>query len=261
MTRGSDALGASRQLAEALASDRGAVAALLDPEFCAVGRDGREWLGAAAIPHLEAAPAPDTARDYGDLALLIGRDPLDTGEGVTVEVWVRRTDGWRLLVRQLNTIAAPGAASGRPAHAPRPADAPAPRCANPVEFVPYAPRSDDERGIISSFQLLEGHVIRNEPEDWTRYVAPEFVVFRTGQHPTTRDERVEHMRAQRAINAEIHVAEVEDMWIRVFGDAAVMRADHVMPGNRRPPYRATRVWVKRDGVWQMAVSQQTNRAV
>jgi hypothetical protein len=39
-----------------------------------------------------------------------------------------------------------------------------------------------------------------------------------------------------------------------------MRADHVMPGNRRPPYRATRVWVKRDGHWQMALSQQTTIA-
>jgi hypothetical protein len=264
MTGQSDVLGASRRLADALAADRGGIAALLDPEFRAVGRDGREWFGADAIPHLEPAPAPEGLRDYGDVALLVGRDPVDGGERVTVEVWVRREAGgergWRLLVRQLNTIAAPGAPSGRPAHAPRPADAPPPRCANPCEFVPYDATSDAERGIIHSFQTLEGHVIRNEVDDWVNYVGEEFIVFRTGQHPTTRNERVGHMREQRKINAEIHVAEVEDMWIRVFGDVAVMRADHVMPGNRRPPYRATRVWVKRDGVWQMAVSQQTNRA-
>ena len=29
-----------------------------------------------------------------------------------------------------------------------------------------------------------------------------------------------------------------------------MRADHAMPGQRRPPYHATRIWVKRDGRWR-----------
>jgi hypothetical protein len=50
------------------------------------------------------------------------------------------------------------------------------------------------------------------------------------------------------------------MKLWVHGDAAVMRADHVMPGKRRPPYRATRIWVKRDGRWQMTMSQQTTIA-
>ena len=56
------------------------------------------------------------------------------------------------------------------------------------------------------------------------------------------------------------MAEIERMKLWAFGDAVVMRADHKMPGNRRPPYRATRLWVKRDGRWQMAVSQQTTIA-
>ena len=63
--------------------------------------------------------------------------------------------------------------------------------------------------------------------------------------------------AQKAVNGETWVAEVAWMKLWVFGDAAVMRADHVMPGNRRAPYRATRLWVKRDGHWLMALSQQT----
>jgi hypothetical protein len=88
-------------------------------------------------------------------------------------------------------------------------------------------------------------------------VADEFVVTRTRQHPTDKAARMAFMDSQKAINAETFVAEVERMRFWVFGDGAVMRADHVMPGNRRPPYRATRLWVKRDGRWQMAVSQQT----
>ena len=97
----------------------------------------------------------------------------------------------------------------------------------------------------------------NDPEEWKNHVADEFVVTRTHQHPTDKAARMAFMATQQAINAETFVAEVTALKFWVLGDAAVMRADHAMPGNRRPPYRATRLWVKRDGRWQMAVSQQT----
>ena len=44
------------------------------------------------------------------------------------------------------------------------------------------------------------------------------------------------MATQQAINVETFVAEVTSLKFWVLGDAAVMRADHAMPGNRRPPY-------------------------
>ena len=141
--------------------------------------------------------------------------------------------------------------------AARPADAPPPRCANPLEVVPYKPKSQAERDIIASFQALETAVTRNDPDNWRNHVADEFVVTRTRQHPTTKAGRMAFMATQREINAETFVAEVTALKFWVLGDAAVMRADHAMPGNRRPPYRATRLWVKRNGRWQMAVSQQT----
>lgn len=50
------------------------------------------------------------------------------------------------------------------------------------------------------------------------------------------------------------------MRLWVAGGGAAMQARHPMPGNRRPPYRAARIWVKRDGRWQMAMSQQTTIA-
>ena len=123
--------------------------------------------------------------------------------------------------------------------------------------MPYKPKSQAERDIIATFQALETAVTRNDPNEWIKYVADEFVVTRTRQHPTDKAARVAFMKTQQAINAETFVAEVTYLKFWVLGDAAIMRADHVMPGNRRPPYRATRLWVKRDGRWQMAVSQQT----
>ena len=38
-----------------------------------------------------------------------------------------------------------------------------------------------------------------------------------------------------------------------------MITTHVLPDNSRPPYRAARVWVKRNGQWQM-VDQRADRS-
>jgi Domain of unknown function (DUF4440) len=154
-------------------------------------------------------------------------------------------------------LARPDAPPMHAAGTPRPMDAPPPRCANPLEVVPYKPKSQAERDIIAAFQALETAVTRNEPKAWDPHVADEFVVTRTRQHPTDKAGRMAFMATQKAINAETFVAEVVALKLWVLGDAAIMRADHAMPGNRRPPYRATRLWVKRDGRWQMALSQQT----
>ena len=88
-------------------------------------------------------------------------------------------------------------------------DAPPPRCANPLEVVPYKPKSQAERDIIAAFQALELAVTRNDPDEWTKHVADEFVVTRTRQHPTDKAARMAFMATQRAINAETFVAEVD----------------------------------------------------
>jgi len=48
------------------------------------------------------------------------------------------------------------------------------------------------------------------------------------------------------------------MRLTAYDNGAAMIATHAVPDNSRPPYCATRVWVKRNGQWQMAISVQTN---
>jgi hypothetical protein len=48
------------------------------------------------------------------------------------------------------------------------------------------------------------------------------------------------------------------MRLIVYDDGAAMMVTHAVPDNSRPPYRAARVWVKRNGQWQMAISVQTD---
>jgi hypothetical protein len=200
-------------------------------------------------------------RDYGRIVLITGSyKSAQAGERsdlFALDVWINDAGTWKALIHHNNVLARPDAPATHASAAARPMDAPPPRCVNPLEDVPYKPKSQAERDIIAAFQALELAVTRNDPAEWTRHVADEFVVTRTRQHPTDKAARMAFMATQRAINAETFVAEVVTLKFWVLGDAAIMRADHAMPGNRRPPYRATRLWVKRDGHWQMAVSQQT----
>jgi hypothetical protein len=200
-------------------------------------------------------------RDYGRVVTVTGSyKSAQAGERsdlYALDIWIEQPDGWKALVHHNNVLGRPDAAAVHASPVPRPPAAPPPICENPLEVVPYQPKSRAERDIIAAFQALERAVTRNDPEAWSPHVADEFVVTRTRQHPTDKAGRMAFMAEQRAVNAETFVAEVAALKFWVLGDTAVMRADHVMPGNRRPPYRATRLWVKRDGRWQMALSQQT----
>ncbi len=250
---------------EAQGKNHAALAEHLDAEFVVIDAAGRVLSRDEAISLLQSRAGSHGASarllDYGLVVLSVERGvEIPEGELVTAEVWVQRPDGWRLLIHHENAIAAPGSAPTHPPLVERASDAPPPECANPCDFVPYDAKSEAEKGIIRSFQTLEKAVIRNDADEWVKWMADEFEVFRTRQHPTTKAQRADALRRQKKVNAEIFVAAVEAMRLWVFGDVAVMRADHLMPGNRRPPYRATRIWVNRDGRWQMAISQQTTRA-
>lgn len=262
---GGDVCAASAEFSDAIRSgDKPAVERLLDPAFTLIDSSGRLFPRTNASDALSAAQiGPEASvshHDYGTIALVVRRDTSpQQGELVGVEVWIRDSEAWRALISHQNVVADAGSPSTHPPLTRRPPEAPPPPCDNPLISIPYQPKSEAERDLIASFKALETAVTQNDPETWVAYVADEFVVYRTKQHQTTKAGRAKMLSDQREVNNETFVAEIGWMELWVHGDAAVMRADHVMPGNRRPPYRATRIWVKRGGVWQMAVSQQTTR--
>jgi hypothetical protein len=248
------------RLGDAAAAER-----LLARDFQFIDASGRVHSRGRVLATLNASPRGNgtriKVRDYGRVALVTGsyksaqadqRDDL-----YALDVWVREDGGWKALIHHNNVLARPDAPAAHASAKPRPADAPPPRCVNPCEEVPYRPKSQAERDIVAAFQKLERAVTLNDAREWGKHISDEFIVTRTRQQPTDKAARMAFMDSQKAINAETFVAEVKKLTFWVFGNAAVMRADHIMPGNRRPPYRATRLWVKRDGRWQMAVSQQT----
>jgi hypothetical protein len=239
---------------------------LLSPDFTFIDASGREHSRRSVIGDLKTGSSNSDVKVkiYGRVALITGLEKsAQAGERpdlFAVDIWYKGNLGWRALIHHNNVLAEPSTPREHPPSTPRPLGAKPPECRNPIEYVPYQTTSPHERAIITAFQTLEKAVTRNDPVEWPKHIADEFVVYRTKQHPTTKADRVAFIAAQQAVNGETWVAEVTWMKLWVFGDAAVMRADHAMPGNRRPPYRATRLWVKRDGHWQMALSQQTTIA-
>jgi len=257
---------ASTELAEALRKGNDAkLQELTRPDFMFIDTAGAVHERSEAIKGMATPSAREdgswTVHDFGTVAMVVGREPAEGAELVTMNVFVRDGGGpWQALVHHLNLVADPSAPSPHPKPVPRPPEALPPECSNPLQSVPYEPKEQAERDIIRSFQIMETAVTHNNADEWVKHMADEFMVYRTKQTPTPKMTRAGHLRDQKAVNAETWVAAVEWMNLWVFGDAAVMRADHRMPGDRRPPYRATRVWIKRDGRWQMASSQQTTRA-
>jgi len=242
-------------------ADKEAVAALLDDAFTATSPTGRTLTKAQAIASLSSPPSPSAsdvdvkARAYGDLALVTGtRRANPQAAGVRyVRVWVKRPAGWRAIVHQGNAIAAPSpSALGTSAAAPAAAG-----CENPCKTLPYTPTSAAEREIIASYQTLETAVATHDAEEWARHFADEFVVIGRDGHPTTKPERIAAIREQKKTGTPVNPGPLESMQIWVVGDAAVMTSDHATAAAKPTPYHVTRVWVKRDGRWQMAYSQQT----
>ena len=262
-------LSAAQKLAEAIRrGNKTAADKLLARTFTFIDAGGKQHSRRSVLDQLKAAPDSAAARvkvrTYGRVAIVTGAaksaQARQRNDLFAVDVWVNGADGWRALIHHNNVLARPEALAEHPAAQPRPARAKPPDCTNPCAFVPYQPKSQAARDIITAFQTLERAVTRNDADEWVKHVADEFVVYRTGQQPTDKALRVDFINRQRAVNGETFVAEVKWMKLWVLGDAAVMRADHVMPGDRRPPYRATRVWMKRGDRWQMVLSQQTTIA-
>jgi ketosteroid isomerase-like protein len=257
---------ADRTLIQAIAaSDRLAAARLLDPEFTWIDRDGRSRTKSDLlnwIVLLSAGPdANITLRNYGRVALLTGTHRLtpDNAPALFVRVWVRQTSGWHLLLYQETAPAdssAPSVSSPKDARYRISRDPAPPPCDNPCRSLPYKPLSSDAQEIVASFMAGEKAVFDGDADAASRILGDD-VLFVTPERaqPADKAQRIAALRNFRHGGQAESPPEVASMALWVFGNAAVMAADQESPQGEM--LRATRIWAKRDGQWQLAFSQQT----
>jgi hypothetical protein len=186
---------------------------------------------------------------YGLLATVTGeRKPANGNAAFFFDIWLKQKGAWRALARQ-NVVIADGAA---PAASSRD-DGKAIECTNPCQTMPYRVRSPAEQDVLNSFLAVENASIAHDAQEWSKHVADEFMLYRSGYAPIDKAARIAAIERQKQA-----VGEIQAVRLSVYGDAAAMISTQMVPDNSRPPYRAARVWVRRNGQWLMTISVQTD---
>jgi ketosteroid isomerase-like protein len=256
---------ADRALIQAIATNDRLAARLLDSEFTWIDRDGRSRSKSDLVNRISLLSAgPDAnimLQTYGRVALLTGTHRLtpDNAPALFARVWVRQPSGWHLLLYQETAPAdssVPADFSGKDARygingVPWPA-----HCDNPCRSLPYKPLSSDAQEIVASFMGGEKAVFDGDAEAASGILGDD-VLFVTPARaqPMDKAQRIAALRNFRHAGQVDLPPAVASMALWVFGNAAVMSADQESPSGEM--LRATRIWSKRDGRWQLTFSQQT----
>jgi uncharacterized protein (TIGR02246 family) len=254
-------LQADHALAEAIdKGDQEKVGSLLDVDFSWTDRRGKTRTKdeiSAQLAFLAANHDTDIkSANYGGVMLLRGSHRIASQDTRVrfARVWVKRPKGWQLLIYQETTMAetmpATRSGFGSPSGG-APVD-----CDNPCKTVPYNPQEAPEREVVAMWQAVERTVLTNDVEAWIPSFTDDFVfVTPDGGPPLNKADRVAMIKELRRTNTTLIPAKVESMKVWVFGDAAVMRSEHKPMHGKA--LHITRVFVKRDGRWQITFGQQT----
>jgi ketosteroid isomerase-like protein len=122
--------------------------------------------------------------------------------------------------------------------------------------------SDDQetiRQIVDMERQSKDASLHRDADFSVRTLAEDYVAITPLGQVTTKDETI---TARRSGQLRYEAMNITDMVVRVYGDTAVVtaRADvkgHQLGEDFSGPYRYTRVWVRRNGHWQVVSYQAT----
>jgi hypothetical protein len=229
--------------------DKAALAKLLDEDFTWTDAAGKTQTRADVLTSLPTpALGPETGAaikqlTYGQVgAVMADRDKLHI-----LRIWVKRPSGWRAIVyhevAQASQPAPPGGTGVK-------------ECENPCKTLPYRPRNEAEQGIVASWQALETGVTNHDSAAWSPHIADEFVmVGSSNDHPLTKADRMSTLDLQKQTGAPSAPAPLVSAQMFDFGDSVVMTCLHQPYTGKR--IHVSRVWIKRNAQWIMAISYQT----
>jgi hypothetical protein len=245
--------------------DKSAARRLLSLQFTFVDADGKIHERKEFLSDLKTAAAvadgDPAVKIYGRIGMVTGRRKSADGSDVFfLDVWAKQKRAWRALASQEVLLAAT-AAQSTPDHAALVAHREAAKlldCKNPCESIPYRVRSPAEQDIVNTFQAIEKATVAHDADEYGRHMADEFVHYRSGSPPIPKLERIAIIDDQKKQNIPAVLTAIQSMRLWVYGDGAAMVSANGIPDDSEPLLRIARVWVKRNGQWQMAISVQTN---
>jgi hypothetical protein len=252
---------ADRSLADAMRNgDRSLARRLLSLQFTYTDQAGRAYSRhdfLAELKNLSTGTATDPkVTMYGLLATVTGeRNAADGSVAFFLDIWVKQKGAWRALARHDAMIADGETAA---ASAAARSDGKAVECTNPCQTMPYRVRSPAEQDVLNSFLAIEKASIAHDAQEWSKHVADDFLLYRSGYAPVDKAARLAAIDREKQAGSPVTAGEIQAVRLSVYGDAAAMITTQVVPDNSRPPYRAARVWVRRNGQWLLMLSVQTD---
>ena len=244
-------LQADHSLVQAVTNgDKKAVDGLLDADFTWIDLDGISSTKEQVLQDLNAfargseGNADLKAFRHGQVEAVFGAQH----DGRFERVWVKRPAGWRVLVYQQ----VPDRAPSSPAYAnngPGSAD-----CENPCKAIPYKPTTEADREVIASFQAMSTAIWKADADAWARHIGDDDFGITPGIL-VTKSNRIATIKKQKETNTKPVPAPLLSALFFDFGDTVVMTALH-QPQNGKP-HHFTRIWVKREGAWQLVAGAQT----
>jgi len=259
-------LGASEALGNATrGGDKSAVRRLLTLQFTFTDENGQDHERKEFLNDLKsvaAAPATEVrVKIYGSVAMVTGHRRSALGnDAFFLDIWAKQKRAWRALTMQDVVLGTADASSAQDVPlAPEKSDALARLfdCRNPCQMIPYRVRSPAEQDVVNAFQAIEKATIAHDAQAWGKRVADEFVHYRSDYLPVAKADRIAIIESQKQHDIPAALTVVKSMRLWVYGDGAAMISTNGVPGDPQPQLRVARVWVKRSGQWQMAISAQT----
>jgi hypothetical protein len=229
-------------------SDNLALNGLLDDDFSWIDSNGRSLRKPQVLKEF---PTPANAnvdvqvRTYGRAAVI----RANHGQTQVLRVWIRRDSAWRLVlyqeVTQVEKSEPPPAAEGGSGE-----------CDNPCKTIPFQPDTPSEGEAIISWQGVMRAMANNDAAAYSPLIADEFTATDTHHdRPYTKADRLAQINKQNLSGARSFPPALLSARMFDFGDTVMMIAREQRANAKA--YFNTRMWVKRDGRWQMLFSFNT----
>jgi hypothetical protein len=242
----SSLLQADKAFVQALAQKEAVAANFLAVDFSWIDSSGKRLTRATTLQTFPAVANTDVepqVRMYGNAAVV----RVNRGKVNVMRVWVEQPEGWHIVLYQEVTQVeksepAGGTASGD--------------CVNPCKEIPYRPQTDSEKAAIASWQGVMKAMAENDADAYAPLIADEFTATDTfHDRPYTKADRLAQIAKQKQSGVHHAPPELLSAEMFDFGETVLMIAREQRRESKA--YFNSRMWVKRDGRWQMLFSFNT----
>ncbi len=129
-------------------------------------------------------------------------------------------------------------------------------CENPCKTIPFLPKTEAEKDAVRSWQGVMAAMADNDADAYAQLIADEFTATDTHHDRAfTKVGRIAQINKQKQNGARSVPPALISARMFDFGETVMMIAKEQRPNAKT--YYNTRMWVQRDGRWQMLFSFNT----